>query len=245
MNFLRPNGVAVWAFLFLGIWCLAKPTLSQAGFSYGDFFGMTVDFLNVREESATDPLVALYKAPMVFGNQSLFFTPSFQSTSSGGAYDTTSGTLSMTLSAKPGFALSSVRITEYGNYALTGSGSEATFASIDGLLQVGSQSIDLAMTPNWTWSMPGVKSGSFTATAFLDFSGLGITTASFSLFNELQTSSEAGTTATIGKSVVSDTVQLEFLTTPVPLPGGLVLLGSGLCSLFGLRRLIRKRVRSS
>ena len=208
--------------------------------NYDDFDGLTVDFLNVREISNTNPDQALFGMPTLVGNTTLFFPTDFSSTASNGASDATDGTLEMTLRAKSGFAIAGVRITEIGSYSLTGSGgTAATTASISGLLTVGGDQVALAPQPSGgtlSFSMPTDSAGSYTATAYIDLSGLGLTEVDFSLFNLLETSSESDTTATIQKSIESNKVEVELVATPVPLPGAVWLLGSALAPLAWLRR---------
>ena len=211
--------------------------------NYNDFDGLTVDFLNVREISNTNPDQALFGMPTLVGNTTLFFPTDFSSTASNGASDATGGTLEMTLRAKSGFAIAGVRITEIGSYSLTGSGgTAATTASVSGLLTVGGDQVALAPQPSGdtlSFSLPTDSAGSYTATAYIDLSGLGLTEVDFSLFNLLETSSESApdnTTATIQKSFESNKVEVELYATPVPLPGSVWLLGSSLAPLAWLRR---------
>jgi hypothetical protein len=71
---------------------------------------------------------------------------------------------------------------------------------------------------------------------------LGITELDFSLSNELFTTSEDGTTAKIEKALLQNNVEVEILTAEVPIPGSLLLFGTGggLFSLAGIRRLRKK-----
>ena len=59
--------------------CFAAP-VSADSIGYGDYYGTTVDFLGVTEESTTDSL-PLYGAPILVDNQSLFFPTTFSSSS--------------------------------------------------------------------------------------------------------------------------------------------------------------------
>lgn len=211
--------------------------------NYGDF-GVgdlsPIDFLNVSETTDTED-VALYGAPVLVGNQQLFFPTNFVSEAQNGASDTTSGTLSMTLDVQTGFALSKVVITEIGRYSFDGSPlTTATNASLEATLTIGGQTTEFSTGPYVATVDP--VSGMFHLTREIDFSGLGITTADFSLENLLTTDSETGTTATIQKQLATNNVQLEFYTAPVPIPGAVWLLGSGLLAVAGLggRRFGRK-----
>ncbi len=236
MNLLRKGVVS--AFL-TGIFWLVFVTSAPAAIVYGDYSGTTLDFLNITEDSSTDSL-PLFGTPMVIGSQSLFFPTTFESKSSDGSSDITAGVLTMTLRAAEGFTISTVSITEIGSYSLTGLGSADTWASIGGTLELGTQSDALDFNPSNPYALPGDSSGLFQGSTLLDFSGLGITEVSFSLTNILETQSEAGTTAWIGKSLISGGVELEINTSPIPLPGAVWLLGSGLIAMLGLRKRSKK-----
>jgi hypothetical protein len=206
-------------------------------FNYGDFSGSTIDFLQVSESTSTED-VALYNQPSLVGNQQLFFPTAFFSESSNGLSDTTSGTLTMTLRAHEGYAISKVTITEIGNATLEGNGGSGTSADLATTLTVYDQTATFAAGP---YTLPDDSYADFVLNQELDFSGLGVTEASFSLVNLLTTSSETGTTAKIQKQVLSDNVMLEAYTNPVPIPGAALLFATG--GLLPLFRLIRSRRR--
>lgn len=222
--------------LVIGIcWFGFVSPAASAPISYGDYTGTHLSFLNVTEDSTTtnDPL---FGAPNIIAEQYLFFPTTFTSTSTGaGAYDITSGELTMTLRAADGFAISSVNVTELGNYSLTGSGTASTWADISAMLDVGSQSASLLFDPAGPYALPGDSSDYYNGSTTLDFSGLRITELSFKLTNVLETQSEAGTTAFITKNYVGGGVGLEINTTPIPIPGAVWLLVSGLITLWGVR----------
>lgn len=220
--------------LVIGLFLLGFTASAAAYNDYGDFYGTYLNFLGVEEDSATDD-TPLYGEPLILGEQSLFFPTAFTSESSDGSANTTSGTLTMTLQAANGFAIKTVTISEIGNYALTGSGTADTFASIIGNYVVGTQSSSILFDPEGPFALPNDISGSYSGNAVLDFTGLGLTELSFSLTNILQTQSEVGTTSYIGKSVVANGVGLEINTSPIPIPGAVWLFGSGLITLWGLR----------
>lgn len=198
---------------------------ANAGITYGNFVGTDVLFNGVEEDSTTDAL-PLFGAPTVAGNSLLFFPTSFASSAANGTADTTSGTLKMTLVAKPGNFLKTIKITELGDYTLTGAGTAATSAVDNGLLtgtdlDTGDLYFDFKTTP--TFVRPVNSSGAWTNTWLIDVTGLGITSMTVVFNNNLQTSSESGTTAFIQKKVVNG----PSIKIDVPAPGSLCLIGLG------------------
>jgi len=205
---------------------------------YGDRSGDTIDFINIREESATDE-APLYGNPTINDNNVLWFPVDFTAHSVDGITDETQGSLKMTLRAADGFAISGVRVTEIGNYSLSGQAmTAATSASLTATLTVGTSFDAFSAGP---YQGPDSSAALFNVGTELDFTGLGLTQADFTLDNWLLATSEVDTEAFIRKSFDSAMVKVEFYTNPVPLPGALWLLGSGLCSVLGLRRLRMKK----
>ena len=96
--------------------------------TYGPFSGDNVDFVTVTETTQTpgDPAV-LFGAPMVAGDQLIFFPPAFSATSANGVSDSTLSQLQADIVATtPGFAIESLRIQEFGDTVLSGTGSTTT-----------------------------------------------------------------------------------------------------------------------
>ncbi len=207
--------------------------------NYGDYLGTNpgdVDFLGISEDSPTDPL-PLFGAPTRVGNQLLFFPQTFQSFSADGATDTTAGTLTVTVRADAGYYLDMLVIEEYGDYSVAGVGTSATFADVTATLTAtditpGTNGVlvdVLAMSPAGPYALPGDGSGPFCGGAVIDLRGLGVTEVLVQFENVLQTSSEVGTTAYIGKRVIGGpAVGISVIPEPVSacvlLVGGVVLL---------------------
>jgi len=206
---------------------------------YGDYIGLNpgdVDFLQVREDSITDP-VPLFEAPIFLPNKLIFTPISFASFSANGSADTTSGTLQMRIRADAGTFLTTIEIRETGNYSLVpvGLGSPATSATINGLLTltdidpgVGGVLTDpIDVTPAAPYVLPGDSVGEFIAITSIDLTGMGIRQVILNFNNNLQTSSEMGTTAFIQKTNI---------TIITPEPASLTLLAVGGLLLIRRRR---------
>lgn len=207
-----------------------------APINYGDYFGVAsgeVDFINVREASATDPFPMhdpLYGAPIRDENRLIFTPLTFASFAANGAADTTSGTLSMIIRADAGQFLDSIFIHETGDFSLAGVGTPATSATINGLLTVtelapGSSptmTSTLSVNPATPYALPADTDGEFTADTMIDVSGLGIREIVLNFNNNLQTTSENGTVSFIQKKTIVITVN-----PPVPEPTTIALLSMG------------------
>lgn len=221
---------------------LSPSDVGAASINHGTFNGTTIAFQNVTESSITDWL-PLFGAPTVAGD-GLVFAPStgFVSQSSGGS-DTTSATLSITLQAAHGQFLQNIVISESGTYAfstdvLTTAGGQV---SISGLLTVtdlsngtGVRTANLLVTPSSSLVYAGPTQtfvdGTWTATASIDLSGLGITRARVQLNNNLQSLSSS---TDVGAEVRKRAVTI----TNTPEPGTAALLAAGLAGLgLGARR---------
>jgi hypothetical protein len=115
-----------------GAWLLLASPLVATPINYGDFSGTHVSFLQVTEDSATDP-TPLWGAPTVAGD-GLTFSPTaaFHASASGGSTDLTDGKLNTTFVANDPStgAIHNVMIHEGGDYTLAGSGTSATTASV-------------------------------------------------------------------------------------------------------------------
>jgi hypothetical protein len=173
--------------------------------------------------------------PIVSGDQLLFFPTTFSSSSSNGVADTTSGTLQIQMVAKTGFFIDDIRIEEFGDYSLTGSGTDATQAQISGLLTVTPVGAGEIKTDFFSalYELPPASSGPVTGVweVSLDYP---VTMAILSFNNNLQTSSESGTTSFIQKKVI-DGPAIK-LSVNVPIPGTMWLLASGILGWWGFRR---------
>lgn len=163
-------------------------------FDYGDRWGETVDFLDVRE----DPRGWLprFGRPDVDGDALVFDPHLFFALGIGGLDDTTSSVLELELVAKTGF-LDTVVVEESGFAllkALFADGDGRTSASVTGTLEViaggDSWRVDLVADPDGLLSLPGDRGLThWTARAELDLSGLGLERATVRFVNELRAES--------------------------------------------------------
>lgn len=194
-----------------------------------------VDFIDISETSNTDPL-PLFGEPTRMGNQLFFFPTGFVSTSDNGDLgmtDETSSTLDVTIVADEGYYIQSITFSELGDYIVTGIGTDATFASVTGTMTAkpGNILANLEIVPAPPYYSP--SSGAYQGYAVIDLSGMNITEVMLGIQNTLQTGSEAHTTASIQKNIISaPTIDVMV----IPEPGCLFLLALGGAALIRRRR---------
>jgi hypothetical protein len=88
---------------------------------HGDFTGDTVSFIDVSEDSTTDPdALPLLGSPTVGGDSLDFNGISFASSPGAGGVDMTNGNLTMGIEAQAGRAIDTISLTEAGDYTLFG-----------------------------------------------------------------------------------------------------------------------------
>ena len=221
---------------------------SDAAVFYGDYFGMTVDYLDVKEDSPP-----LFQAPIISGNSLVFNPTSFEAESSGGGAEIVDGTLSFILEAKNGQTLDDLIIEESGFYTLVGSGTDLTrvlaglaatiqIVEIDGqaplsappsTLQYSETFADFNLEddgPSFLAAWDGQATFNIQDDAEQQLGVTGdVTKVSVTIDNSLVAISEDGSASFIDKKGFR-----TFVIT-VPEPGSLVLLASG-GALLALRR---------
>lgn len=210
---------------------------------YTDVIGTDVSFTGIQESSTFGDPEPLFDQPLGVGNQLLFFPPAFSASSAGGGVDQTGSQLQLMISGNsPTDTIDVVKIDEFGDATLTGAGTAATgvFAGMSGFVTVTETTsgpiapviipfigdftptniapdlnLDLPTNPGTTvWS----------GTTTIDVAGAvpNATKAFLSFDNNLFAFSEAGSSATVQKKVVSG----PAVVITVPEPGTLLLLGS-------------------
>ena len=113
--------------LALTILMCLSPCANAMSINYGDFFGSSVMFLDVTETANTpDDEEPLYLAPTIIGDKLDFDPAGFSATATGGSADLTDGQLNFTLMGISGTAITSIWLSERGDYSLLGSGTEVT-----------------------------------------------------------------------------------------------------------------------
>ncbi|PID40170.1 MAG: hypothetical protein CR984_04595 [Proteobacteria bacterium] len=222
--------------------CVAAVPAFSEEYVYGTLTGDLIDFVDISEE-VPDDSPALYGKPSLMGGHNIYFPTNFSSSTEGeNGANVLEGTLRMTLQAHDGFAITRVTVTEFGNYEFNGSaGSSATHVTHQASLTVGelTTGYDSTLSHGDIAYTQGNTSGNFTTSASLDFSGLGMTSLDFELVNILSTYSQDGTTATLSKRIVNNTPQVEIYYAPIPIPGAVWLMVSGLMAVAGFSH--RKR----
>eukprot|EP00752_Nemacystus_decipiens_P016623 g14863.t1 len=201
---------------------LATATNSDAATNYGDFSDIppgSVMYLDVTESSGTTPAPS-YGAPDITGNLLDFDPTVFAADATDGDSELIDGQLNFDVMADDGFAISSLLVTEGGDYSLFGTGSGATqvaaalsvsveILEVDGLV-VGPPNdggLNVSFTDSFTgtpqllddWSLAAlVDFDAILADNNIDFV-LGVTKAEVVIDNQLIAISEDLSTAFIAK----------------------------------------------
>jgi uncharacterized protein (TIGR03382 family) len=180
----------------------------------------------------------LFGSPTLVGGTTFqFFPTSFTATSSNGGTGSASDTLSVDLTALPGYQLDSIQINEGGSYALSGNqGGSVSATGAASLTDLNTpRTFNANTSGNPTFPVFG-GSGSWTAGALIDLAalngGIPVTSAHLEFTNNLVAISVPGSTATITKTFVG----LPVAITIIPAPGA-----AGILALGGLALVRRRR----
>lgn len=183
-----------------------------------------------------DPLIIPAGAPGEF-DTFVFFPAGFRAENVGtGSPVTTSDRIEVTITANVGHNITSIVVSEYGDYSITGPGGSVDLQGTLSATEVGGQGrfYSDALDPALGSPTFPATSGSsdFQMDAAIDLSGdvPGWTSFTFVLENDLIAFAAAGSTASIEKKLVGDGVSVQF----IPEPATLALLGMG--ALVAIRR---------
>jgi hypothetical protein len=249
MNLRSRSMLLPWSVLLL----LLVAHAASATTVYGTYVGTNVTFGGVQETSTYGDPEPLFGAPIVLGNQLLFFPANFSANSIDGVSDFTGSQLQTTISGNGSLdVIDTLLLTEFGDTDLSGLGTAATgtYIGVSGFVTVlETTSGPIApvaipfvgvFSPTGTFDLisnPGttVFSGGFTVDVASSVPNA--TKVYLSLDNDLFAFSELGTASSIQKKVTSGPA---ISVAVIPEPGTAVLLGVGL-GLVGLRSRARDR----
>lgn len=106
---------------------LGAASAEAASINYGAFVGNTVQYQDVTETANTPgDTEPLYGAPTIIGDSLDFDPMGFSASATGGGADLTDGQLNFTLLAMGQRALTSISLSEQGDYSLLGTGTAVT-----------------------------------------------------------------------------------------------------------------------
>ncbi len=199
---------------------------------YGDFVGAPGQgsFLNVTEDSPTD-MTPLFEPPTLLPD-SLFFSPlTFTSFANNGNADTTTGILTMIVSAAPGLTIGELAINLTADTTLLGTGDMSTFSSIATAVEIedlnpgvgGIQNFNLNYTPTDMFSLPGDGFVEVEGNLVIDLTGFAIQSLALTIEHTLATGSQSGTTSFIQ----AKSLDIDVTTIPIPEPATAMVLLTG------------------
>jgi len=233
---------------------------AQTTTNYGSLVATSVIYSNIYE-TATSPAttVPLYGSPNISGNALLFTHMTFSAIQSNGASDTTAGMVDTDVISQGGFGqfIGQLQLAEVGLVTLAGTGTSATRAAISNVVVATVMAIDFSplSTPvtftgymttsnGGQWTLPPPINGqswngSLTLNIANDLANDGYssdaTWVNVQVYNELDTTSEPGTTAYIAKKAAG----VQVMTVMIPEPGSFALLVLG-GALLLIGRFVRK-----
>jgi hypothetical protein len=234
---------------------------SVAQINYGSFTGVTVDYIDVTEQSTTGDPLPLFAAPVLSADSIDFNPAGFDAGGAGaGGLDNVGARLTFTIQAHAGEVIPIIVFGEAGETTMAGAGTDntstevtangtITISAVDGAAIVPvTQPIALTFTPSsGTYGLASDGGGlpifhtnwsgsrSLNVSQILTNSGvsftMGATNVSIDLVNTLTASSEADTNSLISKK--------DFGVTVVPEPGSLALVALAVITVCGRTRLKR------
>lgn len=232
------------AIAFIAVIGLA--TAAQASIMYGNFghnYGSPLsatNYLDVTESSGTDPVPPPMFGPPEVRDDQLDFDPmGFVSTTMGGPLEITDGQLNFTVEVIPGGGITSITLSEGGDYSFAGIGGLGTSVTagvsiwveileVDQVALATPITVSSSASYSTNMSVEGMKTlapwtldATVDLAAFLGVYDKGVTKAEIVIDNQLITNSEMDSLAFIAKK--------DFKITPdgdlnVPEPASLVIL---------------------
>jgi hypothetical protein len=165
----------------------------------------------------------LFGDPVLVGGNTFVFTPqNFRADSLDGVSGTAADRLKVTLVAKPGQMITGIRITEFGDYGITGNG-EVRISG--GLFMTNMVEFDVADSElNVVNPATPITSGAGNWKAVGEITGLDWTNVNFVMDNNLQAVTVgSGSNSYVQKKITGGSVTIEI----IPEPASLGLLGLG------------------
>ncbi|PID40169.1 MAG: hypothetical protein CR984_04590 [Proteobacteria bacterium] len=234
----------LYGLLLVGVFLLGSVYQNDAAaYDYGAFEGDTVNYISVADTTETegDP-DGLFGgdalAPRIVGNKLFFFPNYYISQVSGDGLDNTYGLLSIEVEAKEGSYITELNIRERGDYAFSGTGGADTnasaFASLffTGFNDAGDDFVgdDDTRVDFYMGQDPDSGRWQLDVSVFFDPADQ-ITSAVIQFDNNLGTESESSSSSYIQKKVIGGpAIVVAVNETPVPVPGAVWLLISGLAA---------------
>jgi hypothetical protein len=219
---------------------LASAPTKAAPIPWAHPSGTTTDFTYDNGNTDNQLFVSPGQDPVPTPNGLLFFPSDFRASSANGTAQDTSDTLRFQIHVTPGNQLTEFTVDEFGVYTILGTGANTAVKAFGGLfltnLNTGAVLFDtLHTTPPALSGNSGVTSGQSAWSGDEDIVPIpaGWTNIQVVLNNELQATSDAGTTSFIEKKVLTPGVEITLI---LPEPGSIALLAGAAAFAFGRRR---------
>lgn len=173
----------------------------------------------------------LFGSPTVTGNTFTFFPSNFRATGSNGGAQTTTDRLSFILDVAPGQFFDTIRVQEFGDYAITNGGTVTAEAflfitNLNNPLGPGSpNNSQMSTNPAFPLATAGSASGLWDGSVTASLLPNGWTRVRVILNNTLQAVGGANGTATIEKKLGGITITVDV---PEPATAGIIASGLGM-----------------